>query len=108
MIWRLLRAVIYRLSPTLDHETEQPLQYQETRLPLEKSGFKLTHWKTYGFLGYCFLMNSDVLVFNRAFRFIPGITLLSRFAAKIDDFMVRLPGMGRNGLIVVGSAKKPD
>ncbi len=108
MIWRLLRAIIYRMSPTLDHETEQPLQYLETRLSLENAGLELKHWKTYGFFGYCFLMNSDVLVFNRLFRFIPGISALTRLAAKMDDFMVRFPGMRRNGLIVVGSAKKPE
>jgi ubiquinone/menaquinone biosynthesis C-methylase UbiE len=108
MLWRFLRTIIYRMSPTLDHETEQPLLYRETRIPLENAGFELTHWRTCGFLGYCFLMNSDVLVFNRIFRFIPGVAMLTRFAAKWDDFMVRLPGMRRNGLIVVGSARKPD
>lgn len=106
-LWRLLRNVIYRLSPTLDHETEKPLQYRNTKMLMEAAGFNMTHWRTYGFLGYCFLMNSDVLVFNRIFRFIPGITLLTQLAAKMDDFIVRLPGMQRNGLIVIGSARKP-
>ena len=52
-------------------------------------------------------MNSDVLVFNRALRFLPGIRLLTRLATRMDDWTTRLPGMERNGLIVVGAAEKP-
>jgi ubiquinone/menaquinone biosynthesis C-methylase UbiE len=106
-LWRWLRAVIYRLSPTLDSETERPLLLRETKPPLESAGFRLKGWKTFGFLGYCLLMNSDVLVFNRVLRFVPGIRLLTRLATKFDDWTVRLPGMWRNGLIVIGSAEKP-
>jgi hypothetical protein len=42
----------------------------------------LTSWKTYGFLGFCLLMNSDVLIFNRLFRFIPGIRAITRAFAR--------------------------
>ena len=51
-------------------------------------------------------MNSDVLVFNRLFRFIPGIRALTRLAAKFDDWTVRMPGLRRAGLQVVGVAEK--
>ena len=106
-LWRWLRAIVYRISPTLDSKTERPLLYRETEPPLAMAGFRLTRWKTFGFLGYCLLMNSDVLVFNRALRFLPGIKLLTRLATRMDDWTVRLPGMERNGLIVVGTAEKP-
>ena len=106
-LWRWLRAIVYRVSPTLDSETERPLLYRETERPLRMAGFQLKSWKTFGFLGYCLLMNSDVLVFNRALRFLPGIRLLTRLASRMDDWTVRLPGMERNGLIVVGTAEKP-
>ncbi len=106
-LWRWLRAIVYRVSPTLDSETERPLLYRETEAPLRAAGFQLKSWKTFGFLGYCLFMNSDVLVFNRALRFLPGIKLLTRFATRMDDWTVRLPGMGRSGLIVVGAAEKP-
>jgi SAM-dependent methyltransferase len=107
-LWRAIRAVIYRLSPTLDHETERPLLYRETAPPLEAAGFRLTCWKTYGFLGFCLLMNSDVLVFNRLFRFIPGIRSFTRFMARLDDLTLALPGLKRAGLLVVGVAEKPS
>jgi hypothetical protein len=67
----------------------------------------LTSWKTYGFLGFCLLMNSDVLVFNRLFRFVPGIRGFTRLMTHIDRMTLALPGMGRAGLQVVGVAEKP-
>lgn len=106
-LWRWLRAIIYRISPTLDSETERPLRYRETETPLKMAGFRLKSWKTFGFFGYCLLMNSDVLVFNRLLRFLPGIRLLTRYTTMLDDWTVRLPGMGGYGLIVVGVAEKP-
>ncbi len=106
-LWRWLRALIYRVSPTLDSETERPLLREETEGPLRQAGLRLRRWKTFGFLGYCLLMNSDVLVVNRALRFLPGIRTLTRWATHIDDRTLRLPGMAGNGLIVVGCAEKP-
>ncbi|MGI0134147.1 MAG: class I SAM-dependent methyltransferase, partial [Candidatus Micrarchaeaceae archaeon] len=100
--------VIYRMSPILDADTERPLLYQETERPLKAAGFRLAEWQTYGFLGFCFFMNSDVLIFNRAFRFIPGIRTITRAATRVDDLMLKLPGLGRAGLQVVGMAKKSD
>lgn len=105
--WRALRAVIYRLSPTLDHETERPLRLSETEPPLIEAGLELTSWRTCGFLGFCFLMNSDVLVLNRLLRFLPGITALTRAAARFDERCVQGLGPRRFGLQVVGSARKP-
>ncbi len=105
-LWRALRAVIYRLSPNLDHETERPLLYEETQPPLQEAGLSLECWRTCGFLGFCLLMNSDVLVFNRLFRFVPGIRAMTRWIAKIDDAILRIPFMRNAGLQVVGRAVK--
>jgi len=106
-LWRWLRAVIYYVSPALDAETERPLLWKETVPLLEKTGFRVNSWKTYGFFGFCFFMNSDVLVFNRLFRFIPGIRSITRLAAYFDDLVVKLPGLSRAGLQVIGIAEKP-
>ncbi len=106
-LWKFLRGIIYRLSPTLDHETERPLTYDETVPVLEEAGFKVEQWRTCGFLGFCIFMNSDVLVFNRLFRFIPGIRGITRASARFDDWCTSLPGMRRAGLQVVGRAIKP-
>src|SRR5207237_92271 len=78
LLWRGLRAMIYRLSPLLDHETEHPLLYRETAPVLEQAGLTLKRWSTHGLVGFCLLMNSDVLVFNRLFRFVPGIRAITR------------------------------
>jgi len=107
LLWRLLRAIIYRLSPILDCATERPLRRFETVPCLEQAGFHVTSWRTYGFLGYCLFMNSDVLVFNRLFRFIPGIRTLTRLMTRLDDLMTTLPGLRRAGLQVVGVAERP-
>ena len=106
LLWRGLRALIYRLSPALDHETERPLRYVETKTPLDNAGLTLEHWRTYGYAGFCLFMNSDVLVFNRAFRYLPGIRALTRFSVWPDDLVARTPGMRMRGLQVVGVASK--
>jgi ubiquinone/menaquinone biosynthesis C-methylase UbiE/uncharacterized protein YbaR (Trm112 family) len=106
-LWRFLRAIIYRLSPGLDHETERPLLHEETWPVLEKAGMQPQLWRTCGFFGFCLLMNSDILMFNRLFRFIPGIRAFTRFAAWLDERIVRLPGLKRAGLQVVGRAQRP-
>ena len=105
-LWRGLRAIIYRLSPMLDHATERPLLWEETVPPLDRSGLKVTHWSTHGFLGFCLFMNSDVLVFNRLFRFIPRISAITRAATKVDALTLRMPGMSKAGLQVIGVAEK--
>lgn len=105
--WRILRAIIYRLSPALDHATERPLRYSETIAPLKAVGLRQVMWRTYGFLGFCLFMNSDVLIFNRILRFVPGIRTITRLAAAADDKITRLPIMRGSGLQVIGIAEKP-
>lgn len=105
-LWRWLRAVIYRVSPALDHETERPLRYAETVPLLEGIGFTVRAWRTYGFLGGAILLNSDVLVITRLLRFLPGIRPISRALAMLDDRTVRLPGFANAGLQVIGMAEK--
>lgn len=105
-LWRWIRALVYRLSPALDSATERPLRHDETVAALERAGLRLTQWRTYGLLGFCVFMNSDVLIVNRLFRFLPGIRALTRAAARFDDWVLRLPGFARLGLQVVGVARK--
>ncbi len=106
-LWRGIRKLIYRVSPFLDHETERPLRHDDTISDLQASGLTPEAWKTCGFFGFCVFMNSDVLVFNRLFRFLPGIRQMTRLSARIDDLITRTPGLRLSGLIVVGSARKP-
>jgi SAM-dependent methyltransferase len=106
-LWRGLRAVIYRLSPMLNQATERPLVYEETVPVLEQAGLRSQRYRTYGLLGFCLFMNSDVLFFNRAFRFVPGIRAITRASARIDDALLALPGLRRAGLQVIGVAQKP-
>ena len=107
-LWRWLRGIIYRLSPALDHATERPLLWKETIPPLESASLRCRSWTTHGLLGCCIFMNSDVLVFNRCFRYIPGIRALTRLAARLDERMIALPGLGRRGLMVICSAQKVE
>lgn len=105
-LWKAIRTVIYRLSPMLDHETERPLVWHETVPPLIAQGLTVTQYRTVGFIGFCLFMNSDVLVFNRLFRFIPGIRAITRWSARLDDVLLRLPLLRRAGLQVIGVATK--
>ena len=106
-LWRWIRAVVYRVSPTLDHTTERPLLHEETVPVLEQASLVSRRYTTVGFFGFCVFMNSDVLVFNRLFRFLPGIRAITRAAANFDDWVAGLPGFARSGLQVVGIAEKP-
>ena len=106
VLWRALRAIIYRLSPTLDHKTERPLLWRETVPVLESAGLACERWTTHGFLGFCIFMNSDVLVFNRLFRFMPGIRAATRLATRLDAAILSLPLLRYAGLQVVGTARK--
>jgi len=108
IVWKALRGIIYRLSPGLSYETEAPLHYSSTKFDLESSHLKLKFWHTYGFLGFCLFMNSDILIFNRLFRFIPGIRSITRFFTRLDDWTGRIPGLSKMGLQVIGVAVKPD
>jgi ubiquinone/menaquinone biosynthesis C-methylase UbiE len=107
VLWRGLRAIIYRLSPMLNNATERPLLYEETVPVLEQAGLHSLRYQTHGLLGFCLFMNSDVLVFNRLFRFVPGIRALTRASARLDEAVLSLPGLRRAGLQVVGIAQKP-
>ena len=105
-LWRWLRVVVYRLAPTLDANTEHPIRRRDTVDRLEAAGFGVTRWRTFGFLGYCFLMNSDVLPLARAWSYIPGVRPFTRFMTRIDEWTLRLPGLGDAGLIASGVARK--
>ena len=107
-LWRMLRAVVYKLSPTLESHTERPLRRRDTQSALERAGFTLEVWRTMGFLGYCFLMNSDVLAFNRVWKYIPGAAALTSAAAKFDEWTLQLPAFSGSGLAVVGRARRVD
>jgi SAM-dependent methyltransferase len=107
-LWRALRAVIYRVSPALDEETEHPIRYDDTVPVLEQVGFQLRDWRTYGFLGCCVMTNSDVLIVNRGFRFVPGIRAIARALAKLDDLTTSFGPLRRAGLQSIGSAVKPQ
>ncbi|HXP74289.1 MAG TPA: class I SAM-dependent methyltransferase [Stellaceae bacterium] len=106
-LWRALRAVIYRLLPTLDHQTERPLRWAETVPVLQAAGFECDLWHPVGFIGFCLFMNSDVLVVNRLFRFMPGIRSVVRASCRLDEALLRLPFLKPAGLQVVGVAVKP-
>ncbi len=104
--WRWLRAVIYRLSPTLDAATERPLRGADTRRQLRDAGLEVIRWEPCGLLGFCLIMNGDVMVVNRLLRHVPGIRRITRALVALDRWMLRLPGLRHAGLQVVGAARK--
>ena len=106
-VWKAIRAIIYWVSPALDSANERPLTYGETVPTLEEAGLISQVYSTHGFLGFCLFMNSDVLVFNRLFRFLPGIRAITRAAARVDEFLLSMPRLRGWGLQVVGIAMKP-
>ena len=105
-LWRAIRSIVYRLSPGLDHLTEEPLRKARTAAELREAGLRPVDWNTRGLIGFCLFMNSDILIFNRAFQFMPGIRAITRFACRVDDWMVRRNGLKGCGLIALGSAER--
>ena len=106
IVWRLIRKIIYKLSPLLDENTEEPLRFNITKTQLSQNGLELKKWNTVGFFGFCLFMNSDVLFFNRFFRKIPKIRSVVKAFTKVDEFITNLNFMKNRGLIVIGMAKK--
>lgn len=106
VLWRAIRKVIYRASSALDHTTERPLRRAETEAALQQGGMVLRDWRTFGFLGFCLFMNSDVLVFNRLFRFLPGIRPITRAACRLDAWTTSLRPLRHAGLQVIGVAQR--
>ena len=102
--WRMARQVIYRGCATLEADTEHPLRYAPTIADLAASGFTLDAWDPLGFVGYCLLMNSDVLAINRVWAHVPGARHITRIATRFDEAALRLPGLKRAGALVIGSA----
>ena len=105
--WRLIRKAIYRISPSLDHTSEAPLRRESIMAELSAAGLLPVAWNTRGFLGFCLFMNSDVLIFNRAFRYLPGIRALTRAACRFDHWMIGRSALRHSGLIAVGAAERP-
>ena len=106
VLWRAIRGIVYRTASSLQADTEHPIRRQDTAAGVAAAGMTLTTWRTFGFLAYCFLMNSDVLPVNRLWQYVPGIRPLTRAAARVDDWTLRLPGLRHAGLIAIGSAVK--
>src|SRR5260221_4929022 len=65
VLWRALRAIIYRISPMLNHATERPLLYDETVPVLERAGLKTGLYKSHLLLGFCLFSTSAVLFLSR-------------------------------------------
>ena len=105
-LWRIIRSIIYKLSPILDDKTERPLIWEETVPLLEKNNFQMGKWKRIGFLGFCLFMNSDVLFFNRLFRYIPGIRKITRAFALLDKTLLKISFLNKAGLQVISYAVK--
>ena len=105
-LWRAIRKIVYRVSSALDHTIERPLRRSETESDLLRSGLDLVVWRTFGFLGFCLFMNSDVLVVNRLFRYLPGIRRITRVACRIDHWTTSRPALLHAGLQVIGVAQR--
>jgi ubiquinone/menaquinone biosynthesis C-methylase UbiE len=105
-LWRAIRKVVYRLSPALDHQTEEPLRKDKTFAQLAEAGLRPLAWNARGFIGFCLFMNSDILVVNRALRYLPGIRAVTRAACRLDDWLIRRKRLQGWGLIALGSAER--
>lgn len=105
--WRALRALIYRLSPNLDHATEEPLRRERTEAELARAGLRLDSWRTCGFLAWAGLLNAEVLVVNRFFRYLPGMRTVARAGIRFDEALLGQAWLRSRGLQVVGVAEKP-
>ncbi|MFH1369295.1 MAG: methyltransferase domain-containing protein [Elusimicrobiota bacterium] len=105
-LWKWLRYIVYRLSPALDSKTEAPLEYKLTKKQLNDAGISLKLWNTCGFLAFALFMNSDVLVITRLFRFVPGIEILVKMAAKFDEYLLNIDVFRNLGFLVIGMAEK--
>ena len=105
-LWKYLRNIIYRFSSSLDEQVEEPLEYSLTKAQIERAGLNMNKWHRCGLFGFCLFMNSDILVFNRLFNFVPGIEAIVKRVIRFDEFLLRFRILNRLGFLVVGAANK--
>ena len=87
-LWRAVRSVVYRLSPMLDHARPSARSGGPGRDRSRPRSGGVADGAVppsrHGFLGFCVFMNSDVLVFNRLLRLLPGIRKVARSSRTLD------------------------
>lgn len=105
-LWRALRKIIYLVSPKLDLATEQPVRRNRLVPELAQSGLEIQKWETKGFFGCALVMNSDILIFNRFLRFVPGIKLVVGKLVQFDEKLSKTRLFRGKGIQVLGLAKK--
>ena len=105
-LWRALRKIIYLVSPKLDLSTEQPVRRNRMIPELAQSGLQIQNWETKGFIGCALVMNSDILIFNRFLRFVPGIKVVVNKLVHFDEKLSKTKLLKGKGIQVLGLAKK--
>ena len=105
-LWRALRFLIYKASPFLDDKTERPLKTIETIPLLQQCGLQKISWQPAGFFGFCLFMNSDILIFNRVFQYIPCISAFVKKVALLDRVLLKFHLVRNAGLQIIGVFEK--
>ena len=62
-LWRALRAVIYKVSPMLNHDTERPLRYHETVPVMERAGLRPIQYRSHRTPGFLLIHEQRCAVF---------------------------------------------
>lgn len=105
-LWKMIRKFIYSRSVHFDPKNEAPLEKDIFIDDLKPSQLELNSWKYVGFLGFILFMNPEILKFNKAFKYIPGIKYIVRFVIRLDSLILKIPFLSSMGLQVCGVAKK--
>ncbi len=107
-LWRILRAVIYRLSPLLNAGVEMPLRRLETMRALADAGFSGATAHPCGYIAFALFGNTDVMTFMAAFAKLPGARAISRALIGLDGWLCRVPVVRWCALQAVFRAFKPE
>ena len=105
-LWRDLRKIIYHVPPKLDLATEQLVRRNRLLPELAKSGLEIQKWETKGFFGCALVMNSNILIFNRFLRFVPGIKVVVDKLVQFDEKLSKTKLFKGKGIQLLGLAKK--
>ena len=105
-LWRALRKIIYHVPPILDLATEQLVRRNRLLPELAKSGLEIQKWETKGFFGCALVMNSNILIFNRFLRFVPGIKVVVDKLVQFDEKLSKTKLFKGKGIQLLGLAKK--
>lgn len=103
---RVLRRLIYIISPQLDAKNEKALTTRQVSNLAKQTGFNVVEIKQIGYVGYGILYNNDVLPFFKKLKHFKNIEKISNAICSLDRRLSDTPLLKKTGLVLKAKLQK--